>query len=163
MEMPLWRECFKFMKRYIPVQTWGEYTALVRTYFSKHVVNTLNLIHCDNDKPSNSSYKKNSHSSFSLAFSFGCFTSPGDQFLFKYLNTYVTVVFIKMFICATEYSPPLIFSHVFLFQERMVTTSDFCCQAPTLWQHQPQATSPPPALSQWDQLRPYMYVSSECL
>lgn len=41
----------------------------------------------------------------------------------------------------------------------MATISDFCYQVPTLWQHLLQVTSPSWAQSQWDQLRPYRYVS----
>lgn len=41
----------------------------------------------------------------------------------------------------------------------MATISDFCYLAPTPWRHRPRVTSPTAARSQWDQLRPYRYVS----
>lgn len=43
-------------------------------------------------------------------------------------------------------------------QEWMVTISDYCYQAPTLWQPLPQVTCPSPALLQSDQLRPHRCV-----
>lgn len=45
-----------------------------------------------------------------------------------------------------------------LFQERMVTTSDFSYLARTQWQRLPQVISPPPAQSRWDQLKPHRCV-----
>lgn len=45
-----------------------------------------------------------------------------------------------------------------LFQEWVATTSDFSYLAHTKWQRPRQVTSPPPAQSRWDQLKPHRCV-----